>query len=464
MPDILIRNARMVDHETIFEADIAISNGVIETISISPMAKVGDRVINAGGKLVIPGVIDPHSHLGQNFGIESEVRTETRSAVTGGVTTFMTLLREYLIGGPYLENYKRVESAVETNAVCDMAFHIGIQESRHLSEMPTYLSNFGITSFKFRMVWLGDQRKKSGPNPVDDGRILEGMKLVQRFGDPAIAMVHCENPDIIAIAQESVEQQGRKELAAYTDSRPEIAEFNAMAQMINLAKYVGSNLYIPHVTIGKGVELIRESMKEGVMVTGETCPHYLTHTKDCSKGSLATVDPPLREKQDIARLWDGIKEGVIKCIGTDHAPHLKKFKRDVFGDTRGFPGTGTLLPVLLSEGFHKSRISLNEVVSVSSRNAAKVFGMYPKKGCIRVGSDADLTIVDLEKEVEVNPDLLNSASDFTLFDGWKLKGWPVMTIVRGEVVMEDGQVVAKPGVGKVVKRTLSNPRDLLGAA
>lgn len=450
MTDLLIENAKIVDEERIYEGNIGISNGVIESISTSSTS--AGKKVNASGFFVIPGVIDPHSHLGQVFGFPSEIRSETRSAVTGGVTTFMTLLRENLIGGPYLEKNHEVEKIVAENAYCDVAFHLGIQVQSHVDELPRYLSELGVTSFKLRMAWLGSQRKKTGPNPVDDGLMLEAMQKIAGLGGGASVMVHCENPDIIAVAEERVEREGRTDLAAYTDSRPEIAELNAMVRAMNLAKWVRCPFYIPHVTIASGVNLVRDAKASGDPVIGETCPHYLTHTKDSPEQGLASVDPPLRTVRDSAALWEGINDGTISTVGTDHVPRLRKDKLDVFSPAKGFPGVCTMLPVLLSEGVNKGRISMNTLVRVSSTNSAKAFALYPRKGSIRVGADADLTIVDLRKGVKVTPELMNSASDFTIYEDWKLRGWPVKTIVRGEIIMDEGQVVGAPGSGRALRR------------
>ncbi len=188
-------------------------------------------------------------------------------------------------------------------------------------------------------------------------------------------------------------------------------------------------------------------------VFAETCPQYLTLTKDSPLGNLGKVNPPLREPEDNKALWKGIKDGIVDTIGTDHCGLRKEVKTGTIWDAKpGFPGSATMLPVLLSEGVNKGRISIERIVEITSFNTAKIFNLYPQKGTIRVGADADLTIVDLNLEKEVEPEMLLSCSDFSLYESWKIKGWPVMTMIRGKIVMEDGKIIGEKGFGQFLRR------------
>ncbi|MFW6145503.1 MAG: dihydroorotase, partial [bacterium] len=219
------------------------------------------------------------------------------------------------------------------------------------------------------------------------------------------------------------------------------------------AEITGCPAYIVHVSSKAGLkELLRHRERGGSPIYAETCIHYLTHTKNSSAGVLAKVNPPLREQEDIDFLWESLANGDIDTVGTDHCLLTRSQKKDIWSAVPGFPGIAMLLPILLSEGVNKGRITLEKVAEVASCNAAKIFGLYPKKGTIRVGSDADLVVVDLDLEQTVTTALLQSASDFSIYEGWNMKGWPIMTMLRGEVIMKDGKVLNKEGYGEYLKR------------
>jgi dihydropyrimidinase len=199
---------------------------------------------------------------------------------------------------------------------------------------------------------------------------------------------------------------------------------------------------------------IRSERKNGSELFVETCPHYLTHSTDFDK-ITAKVVPPIRGKEDVQRMWEAVIDGTVNCIGTDHVANRLAMKigdGDLWSALSGFPGMATMLPVLLSEGVNKGRIRIEKVAALTSFNTAEIFGMHPRKGTIAIDSYADIVLVDLDKEQKVTPELLQSYSDYTIYDGMVLKGWPVMTIARGEIVMEDGQVVGKPSRGRFIAR------------
>jgi dihydropyrimidinase len=232
-------------------------------------------------------------------------------------------------------------------------------------------------------------------------------------------------------------------LKAWSDCRPPSSEAESIAKVSDLGRKFGANLYFVHIGSTAALDAIlaeREKGRSNYYI--ETCPHYLTHTVDFDniKGKVV---PPIRSKSDLQSMWSALRNGIVDTIGTDHVANrleMKMGKGDIWSALAGFPGIATMLPVLLSHGVNQDRISIERVAEVTSYNTARIFGMYPKKGAIQAGSDADLTIVDLDLEQKVTPDLLQSYADYTIYDGHRLKGWPVMTLVRGEVVMEGGQV------------------------
>jgi dihydropyrimidinase len=274
-------------------------------------------------------------------------------------------------------------------------------------------------------------------------------------------IIHAEDPAICAdntSKQKLLDISNPKgsNLLRWSESRPPISESVSISRVANLGRKYNSSLYFAHVGSTVALDaIIREKEKGNLVTFVETSPQYLTHTIDFSsiKGKVV---PPLRTKSDRQAMWYGLKNGIIDTVGTDHVANplsLKQGKGDLWTALSGFPGMGTMLPVLLSEGVNKDRITLERLVEITSYSAARIFDMYPLKGTIMEGFDADLTIIDLEMQKTVTPDLLASSSDYTIYDGWKLTGWPVTTIVRGTIVMDDGSVDENTlGHGKLIPR------------
>lgn len=305
------------------------------------------------------------------------------------------------------------------------------------------------------------------PAPYDDSLMYVMFENIGKVGDPAKAFVHHENTELAGIFTERLKREGRKDLAAWADHSPAFLEAEHIRRYSYYAKVTGCHLYVLHLTSKEGLEECLRAKADGVKITVETCPQYMTRTKfDDPPGLLGKVNPPLRSEEDNDALWQGLKLGWIDCLGTDHVistRHEKLSKGDTFDhDTdpatdvwstgSGFVGFDTLLPLMLSEGVNKGRISFERLVEVCCKNTAFAAGLYPKKGAISGGSDADLVIVDMDKRIKVSPDILHSRADFTIFEGMELRGWPVMTILRGNVIAEDGKVVAKPGLGLYLPR------------
>ena len=246
-------------------------------------------------------------------------------------------------------------------------------------------------------------------------------------------------------------------MKTWSDCRPSSSsEAESIRKIAFISRKYGSNLYFVHIGSTAALDAIlteKEKGKSNLYI--ETCPHYLTHTTEFEK-LTGKVVPPIRSKSDVQSMWSALRNGIIDTIGSDHVANrlsMKMGSGDIWSALAGFPGIGTMLPVLLSKGINENRINMEQIAETTSYNAARIFGMYPKKGTIRQKSDADLTIVDLELEQKVTPDLLHSYSDYTIYDGWTLRGWPILTMVRGEVIMENGMINSKSlGHGKFVSR------------
>ena len=457
--DLVIRGGDIVVPEGVRPGDIGIRDGKIAAIAAPGTLADGTRTIDATGLHVFPGIIDPHVHL-QTFqsGFDVNVKTETRMAAIGGCTTMIpTLLNREDASVSFLDYYPFAREAVDKHSIIDAGFSAVIGTDKQIEELPAMAYDLGITSYKFYMAYTQDEASVFGILAVDDAQFLAGLEQVRDIGKPAIAMVHAENMSIIHNLKAKYIAAGRDDLKAWTDARPDIAEEEATRRAIWYAKETGGTLYIVHMTIGRGVDWVRKAKAEGINVIAETCPHYLVLTKyDNDKvGSLAKVNPPLRDAESQELLWEGLRDGTVSCVGSDHSTVLSKADKEgdsIWDAVPGFPGMGMLLPIMLSEGYHKGRLSLEDVARILCYQNAVVWGLYPRKGVIQVGADGDFAIVDLEKERVVTPEYMQSAAGWGLYDGWNLKGWPTTTIVRGSVVMEDGEVVGDPSFGEYIPR------------
>ena len=455
--DLVIKNGKLVIPQYgVVEGTLAINKGKIVGIFDSAMKTSADKEIDAKGKYVLPGVIDPHSHVGYpkaNF--NKWMETETPGMAVGGVTTAITFYRQYGRPPAPITEFYDIQRDFEANSYIDFSFHFMIATKEQEELYPKYIGEYGVNSFKFSMAYKGEEGKALGiTNEIDDGFLFESFKKLSKWPQ-AVACIHCENVEVAYPITKALQAAGRNDLAAYTEARPDFCEAENMRRVFYFGEITGCTVYVVHMSEKKGLLEIGYQKARGSKAKFyiETCSHYLTHTKDSPIGVLGKVNPPFRTQEDIDALWEGLADGRIDTLGSDHCDiTIEQKKNDIWKGVPGFCGSGMILPVLLSGGVNKGRLSIERVAEVSSYNTAKIFGLYPQKGTIRVGSDADLVIVDLNHEQVVTPKTLPSAADFTIYDGWKMKGWPVMTLIRGEIVAQDGKVVGKNGLGRFVAR------------
>jgi dihydropyrimidinase len=455
--DTVITGAEVVlEGRGVCAVDIAISAGRIATITEHGEAGAAGEVIDASGLHVLPGVVDPHVHFG--LGHPDDWETESRAAAQGGVTTVLNYIQS-------TQSYRLEEPAERERAslasVIDFAIHPIVMNEEHLDEIPSYVADHGVRSFKYFANFKGDEGAYMGVAGTDTGFFYALCRAVARHPEALLA-VHPENIETIWRIMPEVKASGQDDLAAWTLARPDFVEAHDIFTALLFAHRTGCRIYIPHLTCREGLDLVRRQRAAGWHATVETCPHYLTHTLDSTVGTLGKVNPPLRTQGDIDALWDGLADGTIQTVGSDHnsRPRAKK-EGSIWTASAGFPSVTTLLPVMLSEGHHRRGIPLERIVELTSTNPARTFGLYPRKGTIAVGSDADLTIVDLDGLATVDAAKCDSRSDFSIWDGWKLRGRPVRTIVRGTTVMVDGVVTAAAGHGEWVARTA--PRETVAA-
>lgn len=447
--DTLIRDGQLViPARGVVEASLGIKNGVIHGMYKNGSEPEARQVIEAGGKYILPGALDPHMHLGFAGPFEEHFSTETASSAIGGITT---IIHHHFLAGRF-GDFRKVVELGESRSHVDFAFHLMLVSDESLANVGNYIKDYGVRSFKIFMGYKGEEAKQVGlPREIDDGFLFSAMEEVRKHPD-AVVCIHAENNELIATFKERLMKAGRNDLPAWDDARPGFAEAENVQRASYFAQITGCPVYFVHLSAAESVKKLAQYKAAGVRAYGETCSHYLSHTRNEPLGNLGKVNPPLRSQEDVDAMWEALRTGVLDTVASDHGGFPRKKKDgDLWSAMPGFPGVATILPVLLSEGVNRNRISIQRVAEVSSYNTARIFGLYPRKGTIDVGSDADLVMVDLDLEKTVTPQLLGSMSDFTIYDGWRLKGWPVLTMVRGEVVMKDGKIVGGAGKGRYAR-------------
>jgi len=455
VPETIIRNANIVTAGGIVEGAIAIEKGKISGILTGAFLPKAKNTIDAGGRHVIPGVVDPHVHYGVYHSCEEEV-DDLQCAAYGGTTTACSYvgLGATAEKGTYRGAFERWKDIWEKNAVIDTIFHGGMCSEKNIEEVVQNAERYGITSYKFLMTCKGEEAKIVGGDTCDDGFLYAGFKSIARLGERGLAMCHAENIDIIGRILPRVKETGRQDLAAWAEARPGWVETLDVIRAISLAEVTECPLYLVHIHYPDSIRVIKEAQSRGVKVIGETCPQYMVlNSSSDIPGPLGKINPPLRDKSCNEALWQAINDGAITHVGSDHCSTTKDMAPDLWAAPPGSPGVETLLPIMLSEGVNKGRITLQKLVDVLCTNNAKVFGIYPQKGTIQIGADADLVIIDLDKKTKLSARTQHyKLSDYTPYEGWEIKGWPVLTVLRGNVVVKDGEMVAKPGIGKYIPR------------
>jgi dihydropyrimidinase len=449
--DTIIENGTAVDPQLgPREVTIAIRDGRIAALVQPGEAVESEQQIDAKGLFIFPGLIDPHMHIGFVGLPLTDVASETRSAAIGGVTSIINYV---LKPDDYAEPFREFVDHLERLAYVDMGIHFGIFSSEHIAAIPSYIDEFGVSSFKFFMTYKGDEGTRRGVGTTDDGLLYELLREVARHPG-TVANVHAENVEMVWRDEARVRELGLDGLAAHNEARPGITEAAAMVTAGFLSRAAGAPLYLVHTSSKEGVAEVAKLRSDaaGSPVYVETTPHNLGLTVESPCGLLAKVNPPVRSLEDVEALWLAVEAGVVDSIGTDHAPRMRAEKAgNVWEAGAAFPGVGTMLSVLLTEGFHRRGVSLQRIAQISSWNTARIFNLH-RKGSLEVGADADLAIVDLEQERTVSAEYLQSRADFSPWENERLKGWAVQTLVRGQTVMREGEIVGREGFGTYLRR------------
>jgi dihydroorotase-like cyclic amidohydrolase len=448
--DLIIMNARLVTPTGVVEGGAAITDGKFTVVGSADALPDAESRVDARGRLVFPGLVDPHVHLGGAFPYEQNLVTECLSAAAGGVTTLLQYRRSPTT---FFETFPGELETNRQKMALDTAFHFIISSLEQAEGIPQYAQRWGVRSYK---LYMGGYAPGNpiGLVAVDDGVFWRAMELVRELGPYAHVMCHAENQGLYLLMNARAHDSGRTDLSAYAMSHPDFIEHEAVARLVWLGERTGCPVYVVHTTTGTAIETARSARKRGARVVIETCPHYLALTIDdarlASQGpAIGKVSPPLRELDDQGALWDAIARGDVDLIGTDHVPILKT-GATVWEERPGFAGLATLLPVLVTFGLLRGRLTPERLAELTSLSPARTFGLAPKKGAIAVGADADAVIIDTEREVPVGPDMTHSRYT-SAFEGLPLRGWPVLTLRRGEIVFTDGEVRLRPGTGEILR-------------
>jgi len=440
--DLVIRGGRLVSSTGIMSAGIAIEGGVIVAISRDDALPDSRETIDATGKYVLPGVIDPHVHFrSPGYEYKEDWASGTAAAACGGVTTVFEMPNSDPPTST-VDALQIKQQIASRDAYVDYGVY-GLLGQQNLGDLPG-LARHGVIGLKCFM----------GNNPIghiDDGAMLEGLEIAASLG--LRVTVHAENATIIERKTGRLRASGRRDPLAHLESRPAVCAVDAVERAVAFAEAAGAQVHIAHEGCKDALPIIRAAKHRGVAVTAETCPHYLLLTaEDMHRvGPVLRVNPPVRAAGHAEPLWSGLADGVIDMLATDHAPHAipEKTADDIWDCVSGFGGLETAIPLLLTE-VNRGRITLEQYVTWSSLAPARVWGLYPRKGVLDVGSDADIVIVDLEREATIRADRFQSKSKITPFEGFRTKGQPVCTIVRGRVVMRDGALEGRRGWGRLV--------------
>ena len=453
---VLIKGGRVITAADDYVADVFVEDERISLIGES-LDAVADRVIDAAGKYLLPGGVDPHTHLDMPFGgtvTIDDVESGQTSAAFGGTTTHVDFIIQPQ-GSTFADALEEWRAKANGKQVIDMGYHMAVtdlKEGGTLEELAS-LPDQGITSYKLFMAYKGALM-------VDDETLFRTMQVAAETG--ALVMVHAENGDAIDVLVKEALAAGHTEPKYHALTRPPETEGEATNRAIQLARVAGSPLYVVHVSCAESVEPIQLAREKGWDIWGETCTQYffIDYTfleRPNFEGAKYVYTPPPRDKANQDVLWNAVRTDTLSAISTDHCAFLwdgqKTMGRDDFSKIpNGGPGLENRLEMIHEFGVRGGRITLNRMVELLCTNPAKLFGLYPRKGTIAVGSDADIVVFDPEKRATISAATQHSKTDYNLYEATEVTGSPEVVLLRGNVLVEEGELVAQPGVGQFVAR------------
>ncbi len=455
----LIKNGTIVTASDQYVADILIEDEIIKSIGKNLQSRA-DETIDANGKYVFPGGIDGHVHLGQisSRGTPTTDFETTPAAIAGGTTTIITFSPHYDGLGLVESTIKYRQEQIEGKSAVDYGIHALIKnpQDKFYQEF-SELVHSGIPTLKLFMALKGT------PVHCDDTAVFTALRIAKKVG--ILAMVHAENSDIINVLQQKFLDEGKIEPKYHADSHPVVSEEEATSRATLLAKAAGAPIFVVHVSCIEAMQRIREARENGTVVFAETCPHYLTLTKDKLalpnfEGAKYVCAPPLRSERHLGFLWQALKEGWIQVVGSDHCAFNFKGQKEMGRDNfvkipNGLPGIQDRLTILYTYGVMENKLSLMKMVDVWATTPAKLYGLYPQKGSIMVGADADLVIFDPKYEGKISISNSLQGVDYSLYEGFNQKGICDKVFLRGKQTFTSGKFTGQIGQGKFLKRSPS---------
>jgi len=445
--DIVFKNGWIVTPAGVVEGGVAITGGKIAAVGRDAYLPAAERQIDLAGKYLLPGAIDPECHLGSHRALADDFYSETRAAAAAGVTTWgMQLVSLAITGGaekvkgpadiPSFTQAMPLYYEASRSAAIDFFLTPILGTDEHVAEIPYLAKEHGISSFKLHLQMQGPWKSSWPAYAFDDGSVYRVFESVARLGAPAIALLHCENWEIARVLEQQLKEAGRTDMGAWDDRSPAFTEAGHARTYLYYARVAGCPIYVVHVTTKDTIAEINQAKADGLTVYSEIGTHYLVLHKDAWK-----INVPLRDRSTHELLWQALASGAIDCIGSDHVAHTRTRESmetgNVWTTISGFPSrVEGMLPMMLSEGVNKGRITIERLAQVASENPARIFGLYPKKGAIIPGADADLIVVDLKRRATITKELLQTITPWSVYEGREVTGWPVMTLVRGTIVME----------------------------
>jgi dihydropyrimidinase len=454
--DTIIKNGTVVTATDTYAADVGITNGKIAAIGKDLSVDNATKIIDATGRLVLPGGIDVHTHLDMPFGgttSADDFETGTRAAAFGGTTTLIDFAIQYK-GQPLRQAFDTWMSKASGKAVCDYAFHCIVTDvsGGQLAEMNDLVRE-GVTSFKLFMAY-------PGVFMLDDGSIFKALQRTSQNG--GLVCMHAENGSAIDVIVQQALAEGKKAPKYHALTRPTTAEAEAVGRAVALAEIAGAPIYIVHLSCNDALEKVREARDRGLPVYAETCPQYLylsLENMDAPgfEGAKYVFTPPLREKWHQEKLWNGLKRDHLQVVSTDHCPFCFKEQKELGKDDftkipNGGPGVEHRMSLIYSGGVPGGRFSVNRFVELVSTTPAKLFGLYPRKGTIAVGSDADLVIFDPKRKHTISAKTHHMRVDYSMFEGITVTGTADTVLSRGRVVVDRDKFLGRAGAGEFLRR------------
>ncbi|MCK4800407.1 MAG: dihydropyrimidinase [Anaerolineales bacterium] len=466
MTTTLIKNGTLITADQTLEADILLEEGKITLIG-PDLAREGAKIVDAAGKYILPGGIDPHVHL--DLAMFDTVSSDDhytghKAAAFGGTTTVMDFVEDK--DPDLLKNVKALREKAAPKAVIDYSFHINITkfDDRVADQIPD-LIQAGVTTLKVFTAYNNRLR-------LQDGEIFQLMLIAAEQG--LLTMLHAENGDVIDILVDEALRAGHTEPIWHAYTRPAWGAVEAVLRGAALAAQADAPLYVVHMNTAGGIDQLAYAREQGLKVMGETCPQYLFFTEEHLKrtdGAKWICSPPMRTELDNKRIWQGLVDNTLQTVGTDHCPFFYDGKKAILYEGKevlipgkelgqedftkipnGLPGVEDRMPVLWTEGVVKGHLTPNQFVAYTSTNAAKIFGLYPQKGSLSPGSDADIVIWDPEKKLKYGVEVAHQRTDYNLYEGWELQGYPEKVYLRGECIVDGDEWLGKRGQGQFLMR------------